>query len=286
MTKVPEAGYPIEALPDPWLPTARPWRNIGLPWRVLKSLGRHADWSAASSRMWRWAGGYASGPTLAAAQRAAAPTLVQEQNSFPGPLIACSPSAPHRICVAYEGMDRWFPGEKVLLTGNPVRQEAVRLAGKGPRGLEHFGLREDARRAGHWWKPVHAASTGASRAPCRHSGTGAQAIWQTGTVFQQEAAKAVQELGFSDCHVHPFLARMDLASMPWRDLVVARAGAISVSELCLVQRRRSSCRCPPLRRTTRRAMHAPWSDCGAAMLVQDANTEQELGPAILGAARR
>ena len=284
MTKVPEAGYPIEALPIRGFQRHAPWRNIGLPWRLLKSL-----WKA--RRLVRrfqphvavGVGGYASGPTLAAAQRAGVPTLVQEQNSFPGATNRMLAKRADRICVAYEGMDRWFPREKVLLTGNPVRQEVVRLAGKGPRGLEHFGLREDA--------PVVLVTGGSLGARGINRGikaalpalkaAGAQVIWQTGTVFQQEAAMVVQELGFSDCHVHPFLARMDLAYAV-ADLVVARAGAISVSELCLVQRPAILVPLPTAAEDHQTRNARALSDRGAAKLVQDANTEQELGPAILG----
>ena len=143
MEKVPAAGYRIEGLPIRGFQRSALWKNIGLPWRLLKSMMK-------ARRLVRefkpnvavGVGGYASGPTLAAAQRMHVRTLVQEQNSFPGKTNIYLAKRVDRICVAYEGMEKYFPAEKILLTGNPVRQEVVRLTGKGPRGLEHFGLRE------------------------------------------------------------------------------------------------------------------------------------------------
>lgn len=284
MTKVPEAGYPIEALPIRGFQRHAPWRNIGLPWRLARSL-----WKARRLvRRFRpdvavGVGGYASGPTLAAAQRAGVPTLVQEQNSFPGATNRMLARRADRICVAYEGMERWFPKDKLLLTGNPVRQEVVRLTGKRPRGMEHFGLRDGA--------PIVLVTGGSLGARGINRGiraalpalkeAGVQVIWQTGISFRQEAEKLVSGLGYADCHVHPFVARMDLAYAV-ADVVVARAGAISVSELCLVQRPAILVPLPTAAEDHQTRNARALSDRGAARLVQDANTEQELGPAILG----
>lgn len=136
MEKVPAAGYSIIGLPIRGFQRSAPWRNVGLPWRLFKSLlqARRVVHTFEPD-IAIGVGGYASGPVLAAAQRAHVPTLVQEQNSFPGATNRMLAKRASRICVAYPGMDRFFPAEKILLTGNPVRQEMVRLTGKRPREI-------------------------------------------------------------------------------------------------------------------------------------------------------
>src|SRR5690606_13463306 len=126
MEKVPAAGYRIEGLTIRGFQRGSIVRNLGLPWRVLRSL-----WMA--RRMVRrfrphvavGVGGYASAPLLAAAQRLHIPTLIQEQNSLPGRTNIHLARRAQRICVAYPGMERFFPKDRILLTGNPVRQEVV-----------------------------------------------------------------------------------------------------------------------------------------------------------------
>ena len=198
MEKVPAAGYRIEGLPIRGFQRTAMWKNIGLPWRLLKSMLK----ARRLVREFRpdvavGVGGYASGPTLAAAQRMKVRTLVQEQNSFPGKTNIYLAKRVDRICVAYEGMERFFPREKILLTGNPVRQEVVRLAGKGPRGLEYFGLREGG--------PIVFVTGGSLGARGINRGiesalpllkeNGIQLIWQTGTPYFKQAQEAAKKLG-------------------------------------------------------------------------------------------
>lgn len=283
MEQVPAAGYAITGLPIRGFQRRALWKNIGLPWRVLRSM-----WKARrivrsfAPEVAVGVGGYASGPVLAAAQRAKVPTLIQEQNSHAGATNRMLAKRADIICVAYPGMDRYFPAGKIRLTGNPVRQEMVRLAGKRPRGMEHFQLRED--------RPVVLVTGGSLGARGINLGIaaalatlrdqGVQLIWQTGTPFHAQALAAVQEAGYADAQVHAFITRMDLAYAV-ADLVVARAGAISVSELCL---NRLPCILVPLptaaedhQTSNARAL----ADRGAALLVKDAAATEELGPALL-----
>lgn len=283
MEKVPAAGYRIEGLPIRGFQRRALWKNIGLPWRLLRSMLK-------ARRLVRnfkpqvavGVGGYASGPLLRAAQAAGVPTLIQEQNSFPGITNRMLAKRVDRICVAYDGMEKFFPREKILMTGNPVRQEVVRLTGKHPRGLEHFGLSAE--------RPVVFITGGSLGARGVNKGieaalpllreAGVQLIWQTGTPYFNQAKAAVDRLGAIDCKVYEFVARMDLAYAV-ADVVVARAGAISISELCLV---RKPCVLVPLPTAaedhqTRNARAL--SDRGAAVLVSDDRTEAELGAAIL-----
>jgi UDP-N-acetylglucosamine--N-acetylmuramyl-(pentapeptide) pyrophosphoryl-undecaprenol N-acetylglucosamine transferase len=283
MEKVPAAGYRIEGLPIRGFQRSALWKNINLPWRLLKSM-----WKA--RRLVRefnpnvavGVGGYASGPTLAAAQRAGVRTLIQEQNSYPGATNRLLAKKVDRICVAYAGMEKYFPNEKILLTGNPVRQEVVRLSGKGPRGLEHFGLREGG--------PIVFVTGGSLGARGINRGieealwllkeNGVQLIWQTGTPYFQQAQAAVAKLGYTDCKVHEFVSKMDYA-YSIADLVVARAGAISVSELQLVQLPAILVPLPTAAEDHQTKNARALTDIGAAVLVKDGDAVAQLGNEIV-----
>ncbi len=283
MEKVPAAGYRIEGLPIRGFQRGSIIKNIGLPWRLLRSM-----WKARrivrtfAPQVAVGVGGYASGPTLAAAQCAGVRTLIQEQNSHAGATNRMLARKADRICVAYPAMERYFPKDKILMTGNPVREEVVRLEGKRPRGLEQFGLQEG--------RPVVFVTGGSLGARGINQGIeaslpklkerGVQLIWQTGTPFFAQAGKAVEALGYTDCKVMEFVTRMDLAYAV-ADLVVARAGAMSVSELCLV--RLPAVLVPlPTAAEDHQTMNArALTDRGAAILVRDDRTVAELGDVIL-----
>jgi UDP-N-acetylglucosamine--N-acetylmuramyl-(pentapeptide) pyrophosphoryl-undecaprenol N-acetylglucosamine transferase len=283
MEKVPAAGYPITGLPIRGFQRGAPWRNLGLPWRLLRSL-----WAARRIiREFRphvavGTGGYASGPLLAAAQRAGVPTLIQEQNSLAGATNRLLGKRAERICTAYPGMERWFPPAKVLLTGNPVRRELAQLADKREEALRHFNLGSGS--------PVVLVTGGSLGARGINIGiaealpalkaAGVQLIWQTGNPFLKQAQDAVATLGWADGHVLPFLARMDLAYAA-ADVIVARAGAISVSELCLLGLPAILVPLPSAAEDhqTRNALALAQRD--AAVLVPDAQTRELLGQAVL-----
>lgn len=283
MTRVPAAGYEIIGLPIRGFQRHAPLKNIGLPWRLLKSL-----WTA--RRIVRdfgphvavGVGGYASGPVLAAAQRAGVPTLIQEQNSHAGATNRMLAKRADIICTAYQGMERYFPKEKIRLTGNPVRQDMVRLAGKRPRGIEQFGLREDA--------PVVLVTGGSLGARGINLGitaalpqlrdAGVQLLWQTGTPFHARAVQAVKDAGYADARVHEFIDRMDLAYAV-ADVVVARAGAISVSELCITALPSILVPLPTAAEDHQTSNAKALASIGAAVLVKDARTVQELGGEII-----
>ncbi|MCU0319332.1 MAG: undecaprenyldiphospho-muramoylpentapeptide beta-N-acetylglucosaminyltransferase [Flavobacteriales bacterium] len=265
MTKVPAAGYRIEGLPIRGFQRGSIVKNLALPWLLVRSMLK----ARSLVRNFRpqvavGVGGYASGPLLAAAQRMGVPTLIQEQNSFPGKTNIHLARRAQRICVAYAGMERFFPKEKLLLTGNPVRAEVVRLTGKRPRGMEHFGLNEG--------RPVLFITGGSLGA--------IQVIWQTGTPYFAQARAAVEALGYSDCKVHEFVDRMDLAYAV-ADLVVARAGAISVSELCLVERPAILVPLPTAAEDHQTHNARALTDRGAAVLLRDTDAVEQLGAKVL-----
>lgn len=284
MEKVPAAGYAIEALPIRGFQRGSIIGNLALPWRLLRSM-----WKA--RRLVRTfkpdvavgVGGYASGPTLAAAQRMGVPTLIQEQNSFPGKTNIYLAKRVDRICVAYPGMERFFPNDRILMTGNPVRQEVVRLTGKRARGLEQFQLQDGP--------PVVFVTGGSLGARGVNRGieaalpllkqAGVQLIWQTGTPYLEHARRAVDAIGYDGCRVLEFVARMDLAYAV-ADVVVARAGAISVSELSLVGLPAVLVPLPTAAEDHQTMNARSLTDRSAAVLVRDDRAVEELGPAVMG----
>lgn len=283
MEKVPAAGYAIEGLPIRGFQRGSITKNLALPWRLIRSMLK----ARKLVRTFRpdvavGVGGYASGPLLAAAQRMNVPTLIQEQNSFPGKTNIFLAKKVDRICVAYAGMEKFFPKAKILLTGNPVRQEVVRLAGKHPRGLEHFGLQVG--------KPILFITGGSLGARGVNRGieaaledfqaAGLQVIWQTGTPYFKQAQEAVAKLNYTDCKVHEFVTKMDYAYAV-ADLVVSRAGAISVSELCLVQKPAILVPLPTAAEDHQTHNARALTDRGAAVLVKDTDAVTDLGPAVL-----
>jgi UDP-N-acetylglucosamine--N-acetylmuramyl-(pentapeptide) pyrophosphoryl-undecaprenol N-acetylglucosamine transferase len=238
MEKVPAAGYRIEGLWISGIQRKLTLDNLSFPLKLVSSILK-------SRRIIRsfkpdvvvGVGGFASGPLLFAAAQMKIPTLIQEQNSYPGITNRLLAKRVNRICVAYEGMQRFFPREKIILTGNPVRQDVVNLEGKRARGLEEFNLS-----AGQGILLVVGGSQGAlSINRCikdglgRLTGSGIQVIWQTGKSFYQEASDFVRSQGYASVRVLDFISRMDLAYAV-SDVVVSRAGASAVSELSLVRK--------------------------------------------------
>lgn len=283
MEKVPAAGYAIEGLPIRGFQRGSIVKNIGLPWRLLRSMMKARKLVRTfKPHVAVGVGGYASGPLLAAAQGQRVPTLIQEQNSYPGRTNIHLAKRADRICVAYAGMEKYFPKERLLLTGNPVRQDVVRLTGKRPRGMEEFGLQDG--------RPVLFITGGSLGARGINHGVeaaleqwmaaGIQVIWQTGTPFFKQAQEAVAKLGYADCKVLEFVSRMDLAYAV-ADLVVARAGAISVSELCLVTLPAILVPLPTAAEDHQTHNARALTDRGAAVLLRDNETVAKLGTTVL-----
>ena len=234
MQKVPEAGYSIVGLKVAGLQRRLTADNLSFPFKLLDSL----KVSRKLIKNFRphvvvGVGGYASGPLLLAAQFKGIPTLIQEQNSYAGLTNKWLSKKAKIVCVAYPGMEKFFGEEKIRYTGNPVRKDILSLEGKKEEGIIAFGLDPD--------RPVIlviGGSLGArtiNRAILKNmrefEARGYQLLWQTGSQYFQEMNEAVAEAGLE--HIHPleFIKKMDL-SYAVADLVVSRAGALSVSELC------------------------------------------------------
>ena len=237
MERVPAAGYRIIGLPVSGLDRRRPWRNIGVMRRLWVSLRRaRTIVSDFQPDVAVGVGGYASGPLLRAAEAAGVPTLIQEQNSYAGITNKWLAKRAARICVAYPGMERFFPAEKIVLTGNPVRKDLEEAINCHDEALKHFGLDPACKTL-----LVLGGSLGARTineavevALPTLADLGVQLIWQTGRSYYDAIRSRVADLEPEPKRwVGPFITRMDYAYAA-ADLVVSRAGASSISELCLL----------------------------------------------------
>jgi UDP-N-acetylglucosamine--N-acetylmuramyl-(pentapeptide) pyrophosphoryl-undecaprenol N-acetylglucosamine transferase len=236
MEKVPEAGYAIEGLPVAGFQRRLTLKNLSFFYKLLLSMrrSRHIV-KRFKPHVAVGVGGYASGPILKAAARKGVPVLIQEQNSYAGVTNKLLARSARTICVAYEKMDRYFPADRIVLTGNPVRKQLVNLAGDLAAARNEFELEE-----GRKVCLVVGGSLGA-RTLNRSFMEGlnkldrsdVQVLWQCGNYYRQEVEDKVGESGLKHVKVLPFISRMDLA-YAIADVIVSRAGALSISELCLV----------------------------------------------------
>jgi UDP-N-acetylglucosamine--N-acetylmuramyl-(pentapeptide) pyrophosphoryl-undecaprenol N-acetylglucosamine transferase len=238
MEKVPAAGYAIEALWISGLQRKLTWKNFSFPFKIISSLLKAKKiMKSFKPDAAIGTGGYASGPMLRVASKAGIATLIQEQNSYPGITNKLLSARVDRICVAYEGMDRFFPKEKIMLTGNPVRQDILRLEGKRLRGQEFFKLDPAKQTVLIIGGSLGALTINESMLAGlgRFKENNIQLIWQTGKGFFEKATQAVQQYSDAGIGAYDFISKMDYAYAA-ADVVISRAGASSVSELSLVKK--------------------------------------------------
>jgi len=238
MEKVPQAGYTIVGLPIMGLHRRLTAQNLKFPFKLLASmLKARKIVKDFAPDVAVGVGGYASGPTLKAAMNRNVPCLIQEQNSFAGVTNKILGKQAKTVCVAYDGMSAFFPKEKIILTGNPVRQDVVKLEGKRQRAVEFFGLDPNKKTVLVVGGSLGARSInhGIEKMIDRFEEEGVQLIWQTGKLFAERAQKAVSGKESAGIKTMEFITKMDLGYAA-ADLVISRAGAIAVSELCLVKK--------------------------------------------------
>jgi len=236
MQKVPEAGYSIKGLPVVGFQRKLTLTNLSFPiklWRSLRLASRLVN--EFQPQLVVGVGGYASGPVVYAAQSKRIPTLLQEQNSYAGLTNKILARKAAKICVAYPEMERYFPKGKLKLTGNPVRKDLLDLSGKKELGIQKFGLDPHRKTV-----LVLGGSLGArtlNLAMVHHmvnlEKEGYQVLWQSGKFYFKEMELALATVGLTHIHLQEFISEMDLAYAA-ADVIVSRAGALSVSELSLV----------------------------------------------------
>ena len=239
MHRVPAAGYPIKGLPIAGFNRKNLLKNIP----VLIKLFKSQQLAKAIIKEFKphaavGVGGYASGPTLKVAGNMGIPTLLQEQNSYAGVTNKLLAQQAHKICVAYEGMERFFEKEKIILTGNPVRQDLLNHSISQADAIKSFGLDPNRKTI-----LILGGSLGARTINnCiiqnldKIKNSDVQFIWQTGKIYIEEARDNVAKTGgLSMLHVTDFISNMGTAYQA-ADLVISRAGAGSISEFCLLQK--------------------------------------------------
>ncbi len=233
MKKVPEAGYPIKGLWISGIQRKLSLKNLAFPLKLIDSLRKskrivkefHPDVVIGT-------GGFASGPLLKAANQQHIPTLLQEQNSYAGITNKWLASGAQKICVAYENMERYFPKEKIVLTGNPVRGDLLDTAAKRDESQTFYNLSATKKTLLVLGGSLGARTINETIATYLDFfiSNDIQIIWQCGKLYYERFKHYGEREGVQ---IHQFLNRMDLAYAA-ADIVISRAGAISVSELCIV----------------------------------------------------
>lgn len=235
MEKVPEAGYKIIGLWISGIQRSLTLDNLSFPFKLISSiLKSYKLLKSFKPDAVVGVGGYASGPLLYAATKKRIPTLIQEQNSYAGITNKLLANRVDKVCVATDGMEKFFPKEKLVLTGNPVRTDIAEVRDKKNKALDFFGFNSE--------KPVLLILGGSLGARTLNESMIAsldkliaaevQVIWQTGKFYHEEMLTRTQGKNLENIKVLSFLKEMDLAYAA-ADVVISRSGALSISELCL-----------------------------------------------------
>lgn len=279
MEKVPAAGYEIVGLPVCGFDRKNLLKNLRVLVKLYKSMRQ------AKSILKDFApdiaigvGGYASGPMLKEAQKHGVPTLIQEQNSYAGVTNKLLAKKADAICVAYEGMEKFFPQEKIVMTGNPVRRNLLQCGKTKEEACREFGLDPEKKTI-----LVVGGSLGARTVNNSIIGSldkisakaDVQMIWQTGKYYDSVTSEALEKSGAKNVVRMPFIANMDAAYRA-ADLVVSRAGASSISELQLLGKPSILVPSPNVAEDHQTKNARALADRGAAVMVSDAESPHML----------
>ncbi len=278
MEKVPKAGYPIIGLPIVGINRQHYLKNLLFPFKLLNSFNKAIKIiQDFKPDLAIGVGGYASGPLLLAASLKKIPFFIQEQNSFAGVTNKFLSKKAQKIFVAYPNMHQFFPKEKIELVGNPVRKDLIDSSSKKDKALTHFHLTAD--------KPcllVIGGSQGArsinhaiANSFQKLAASNIQLIWQTGVHFENEAKELAKKYPNFNAYVSAFIYEMDLAYAA-ADLVCSRAGALSVSEICLAGKPSILVPFPAAAEDHQTENAKSLVHQRAAVLITDANANKEL----------
>ena len=236
MLKVPAAGFAITGLWISGIQRKLTLSNLMFPIKLISSLVK--SWLLVSKfkpHAVIGTGGYASGPVSIVANAKSIPLLIQEQNSFPGLTNRKLAKKAKKVCVAYDHMDRFFTKEQLVLTGNPVRNDIIHYADQKDAGLKKYNFNDN--------KPILMVMGGSLGARTINEcildsidvliESGIQVLWQTGKIYYQNILKKVKGMDLANIRVVEFIDEMEKA-YAISDVVISRAGALSISELCLV----------------------------------------------------
>ena len=281
MEKVPAAGYEIIGLPVAGLQRKLTMSNFALPFKVIKSIRR-------AKKILRefkpdiaiGVGGYASAPLLWAAGRLGIPTLIQEQNGFAGLTNKIVGKKARKICVAYDNMERFFPADRIVLTGNPIRKEIIPAdANMKQEAFEFYGL--DPKKK-HIFVVGGSLGSGTLNNAMKKwisdgqpGGTDVEVIWQCGKYYKKSIDSFMEGVSASGVQYSDFIMRMDLAYAA-ADVVISRSGASSVSELCAAHKAVVFVPSPNVAEDHQTHNAMALVNKYAAMIVKDSQAEEKL----------
>lgn len=286
MEKVPESGYDIVGLDvvgiQRSISISSVIKNLKFPFLLLKSLKRAKSIVRGfNPDIVIGVGGYASGPTLRMANKLGIPTLIQEQNSYAGLTNKWLSNKALKICVAYQNMDRFFNKEKIIETGNPVRKDIVNIESKREEALAYFGIEKNEKVILVLGGSLGAKSIneGILKNLNLLKGKPVRLLWQVGKRYVDSVEKSFDTKSFSNISTMAFIKRMDLAYCV-SDVVISRAGALSISEITLVGKASILIPSPNVSEDhqTKNAMALVKNN--AAILVEDNNTDDVINEAI------
>lgn len=278
MERVPAAGYEIVGLPVMGLPRKVSFKMVSFLVKLVRSMLKARKVIAGfKPDVVVGVGGFASGPILKAAVRKKIPAVLQEQNSYAGVTNKMLSLDVAKICVAYPNMGRYFPPEKIVLTGNPVRKNLMESDINKEVALKYFNLKEDVPVVllvgGSLGARMLNESVLANLELIRNSE--AQLIWQTGSYYYQEILERLGKNRPDNLYVHEFVSRMDLAYAV-ADLVISRAGAGTISELSLLGKPCILVPSPNVAEDHQTKNAMALVENNAAMLIKDADSKAQL----------
>ena len=278
MEKVPSAGYEIQGLWISGLQRKLSFSNFLFPFKViLSTIKARSIIKKFKPNIVIGTGGYASGPTLRAAASLGIPTLIQEQNSYPGITNKLLSKKVNSICVAYEGMEKFFPKEKIILTGNPVREDILHITENKSIAYDFFGINPDKKTILVIGGSLGARTINESIAAnlFLFKENNVQLLWQTGKTFFERAKNEIQKLEGKNCYAFDFISKMDLAYAV-ADIVISRAGASSVSELAVAAKPSILVPSPNVAEDHQTKNAMALVNKNAALIVKDSEAKAEL----------
>ena len=284
MEKVPQAGYPIEGLWISGFQRKLTFRNLLFPIKLISSLIKANN----IVRQFRpdvvvGVGGYASGPLLKMAARKKIPTVLQEQNSRPGVTNKLLAGSANKICVAYSGMERFFKKEKIVLTGNPVRAGIFKnLENKKEKALAHFGFDKNKKTIFVFGGSLGARTINEAMAAgfdLLKKKQNIQVLWQVGRLYEKEY-KNCPTANLKNVKTRIFIDRMDLA-YALADIVIGRAGALTISELCLAGKPAILIPSPNVAEDHQTKNAMALVEKNAALMIKDATAKENMVPAAI-----
>ena len=283
MEKVPAAGYEIIGLDIQGFQRKSLWKNLFLPYKLIKSILRaRRIIKEFNPDVAVGVGGYASGPLLFAAGQMNVPYLIQEQNSYAGITNKWLGKNAEVISVAFAGMDKFFPADKIILTGNPIRKETVQIENKREEALNFFGFSGDKKTILLTGGSLGASTLNKSLLAGMDSIVAAdvQLIWQTGRYYYSEIKERVGNKYNGQVKVLEFLQRMDLAYAA-ADVIISRAGAGTIAELCVIKKPVVLVPSPNVAEDHQTKNALALVENGAALMVADSVAERDLTDVVL-----